>query len=141
MFQTMSNAKSAYAAIGVDMRVESASPHQLVLMLFDGAILAVAQAEAQSAAGDKRAMSESILKASSIISQGLRDSLDVKEGGELATRLAALYDYICVRLQFANIRGDQAIFKEVQALLSELRAAWQEIESDPAVVSPTQVAA
>lgn len=141
MFQTMSNAKTAYATIGLDMRIETASPHKLVLMLFDGAILAVAQAEAQSAAGDKRAMSESILKASAIISQGLRDSLDSKEGGELATRLAALYDYICVRLQFANLRGDQAIFKEVHGLLSDLRAAWQEIENDPAVVSPTQVAA
>lgn len=141
MFQTMSNARTAYTTVGVDMRVQTASPHQLVLMLFDGAILAVAQAEAQSANGDKKAMSESILKASAIVAQGLRDSLDVKIGGELATRLAALYDYICVRLQFANIRGDQAIFKEVHALLSELRAAWQEIENDPAALSPNQVAA
>lgn len=141
MFQTMSNAKTAYATIGLDMRVETASPHALVLMLFDGAILAVAQAAAQAKAGDKVSMSESILKASSIISQGLRDSLDKNVGGELATRLAALYDYMCVRLQFANFRGDQAIFNEVSGLLSELRLAWQEIENDPAAVSATRVAA
>lgn len=141
MFQTMSNARTAYATIGLDMRIETASPHKLVLMLFDGAILAVAQAEAQSAAGNKVAMSESILKASAIISQGLRDSLDAKEGGELAERLAALYDYICVRLQFANIRGELAIFKEVHGLLSDLRAAWEEIGNDPAAVSMTRVAA
>lgn len=141
MFQTMSNPKTAYATIGLDMRVETASPHALVLMLFDGAILAVARAAAQAKAGDKVAMSESILKASSIISQGLRDSLDKDVGGELATSLAGLYDYMCVRLQFANFRGDEAIFNEVSGLLSELRLAWQEIENDPAAVSATRAAA
>lgn len=135
MFQAMRNAKSAYTTVGVDMRVESASPHQLVLMLFDGAILAVAQATAQAKSGDKRAMSESILKASAIISQGLRDSLDASADSALVDRLSALYDYICVRLQFANIRGDAAIFDEVSSLLTELRAAWEEIANDPAVVS------
>jgi flagellar protein FliS len=137
----MSNAKSAYATVGVDVRVQTATPHELVLMLFDGAILAVAQAAAQGKAGNKMAMSESILKASNIISQGLRDSLDAKTGGELATRLSALYDYICVRLQFANLRGDQAIFSEVSGLLSELRSAWAEIASDPAILPPTSAAA
>lgn len=141
MFQTMSNARSAYGTIGLDMRVETATPHQLVLMLFDGAVLAVAQATAHCKAGDRTAMSQSIMKASAIVSQGLRDSLDIKEGGELATRLAALYDYICVRLQFANVRGDEAVFNEVSGLLSELRSAWQEIENDPAAISAASVAA
>jgi len=141
MFQTMNNPRSAYATIGIDMSIESASPHKLVLMLFDGAILAIAQATAQSKSGDKMAMSESILKASNIISQGLRDSLDPTAGGELAVRMAALYDYMCVRLQFANLRGDVAIFKEVSGLLSELRSAWEEIASDPAVHPETQAAA
>jgi len=141
MFQTMSNAKSAYTTVGLDMGIETASPHKLVLMLFDAAILAVAMASAQSKAGDRKAMSESIVKASAIISQGLRDSLDKTAGGELATRLAALYDYMCVRLQFANLRGDLAIFDEVSGLLSELRSAWAEIASDPAILSPTKAAA
>ncbi|MCK9285127.1 MAG: flagellar export chaperone FliS [Rhodocyclaceae bacterium] len=141
MFQTMRNPKSAYATVGIDMRVETASPHKLVLMLFDGAILAVAQAAAYAKNGDKKSMSESIMKASAIISQGLRDSLDATADADLVSRLSALYDYICVRLQFANIRGDAAIFAEVSKLLEELRAAWEEIANDPAVVSSNKSAA
>jgi flagellar protein FliS len=141
MFQTMYNAKSAYGRIGLDMGVETASPHKLVLMLYDGAILAVAQAAAQRASGDLRAMSASIVMADGIISQGLRDSLNVKVGGELAERLSALYDYMCVRLQYANVKGEKAIFDEVSQLLSELRSAWEEIANDPAVASSNKVAA
>lgn len=141
MFQTMHNPKDAYATIGIDMRVNTASPHSLVLMLFDGAIVAIAQAATQAKNGDKTAMSESILKASAIISQGLRDSLDPSADPLLVSRMSALYDYMCVRLQFANLRGEQPIFDEVSGLLSELRAAWEEIANDPAVVSLNKSAA
>lgn len=133
MFQTLSNPRAAYEKVGLDMRVETADPHKLILMLFDGALLAVSTASAYLANGDKMSMSQSILKASSIISQGLRDSVDMKDGGEIAQRLVALYDYIGVRLQFANIKGDQAILDEVSRLLKELRGAWDEIGSNPAV--------
>ncbi|MBU0752781.1 MAG: flagellar export chaperone FliS [Gammaproteobacteria bacterium] len=141
MFQTMSSAKAAYGKVGLDMSVETASPHKLVLMLYDGALLALASAGTQLKSGDKMAMSESILKASSIIGQGLRDSLDAKVGGELAVRLTALYDYMCVRLQLANIRGDQAAINEVVGLLHELRGAWEEIGKDQTAVPPSKAAA
>jgi flagellar protein FliS len=135
MFQTLNNPAAAYTKVGRDMSVETASPHKLVLMLYDGAILALALAGSHLEKGDKRAMSEEILRASSIIAQGLHDSIDVKAGGELAERLAALYDYMNVRLQFANIKGDKKIIDEVSGLLQELRGAWEEIAKDPAVVS------
>lgn len=138
MFQTMNNASAAYAKIGRDMGVETASPHKLVLMLYDGALLALALATAHLEKGDKRAMSEEILRASNIITQGLRDSIDPKAGGELADRLAGLYDYMNVRLQFANIKGDKKIIEEVSSLLRELKEAWEEIAKDPAVVSDSR---
>ena len=138
MFQTMNNASAAYTRIGRDMGVEAANPHQLILMLYDGAILALATANSQLDAGNRVAMSESILKASNIIAQGLRDSIDPKAGGDLSDRLAALYDYMNVRLQFANIKGDKKIIEEVSALLKELRVAWEEIAKDPAVVSDSR---
>jgi flagellar protein FliS len=138
MFQTMNNPQAAYGRIGLDLGVETANPHKLILMLYDGAILALASAAAQLEAGNRMAMSESILKASSIIAQGLRDSLDPKAEGDLPGRLAALYDYMNVRLQFANIRGDKKIIEEVAGLLKELRGAWEEIASDPAVVSDSR---
>jgi len=141
MFQTLNNASAAYAKVGVDMSVESANPHKLILMLYDGALMSVASAAALGKGGDMQGMSEAILKASAIISQGLRDSLDLSVGGELAVRLSALYDYMCVRLQAANLKGDQAIFAEVSRLLTELRGAWREIEPDPAAPSRNQDAA
>lgn len=141
MFQSMSNAKSAYGRVGLDIKVETASPHMLILMLYDGALLALASARTQLEAGDKLAMSESIIRASGIISQGLRDSLDSKGGGELSDRLSALYDYMCVRLQMANIKGDLGPIDEVITLLNELRSAWEEIALDPTAVSATKSAA
>lgn len=135
MFQTLNNPAAAYTKIGRDMSVETASPHKLVLMLYDGALLALALAISHLENGNKFAMSEEIVRASNIIAQGLRDSIDAKAGGELADRLSALYDYMNVRLQFANIRGDKAIIEEVSDLLRELKGAWEEIAKDPAVVS------
>jgi flagellar protein FliS len=135
MFQTLNNPAAAYTKIGRDMSVETASPHKLVLMLYDGAILALALAVSHLDNGDKRAMSEEIVRASNIIAQGLRDSIDPKTGGELAERLSALYDYMNVRLQFANIKADKTIIDEISGLLRELKTAWEEIARDPAVVS------
>jgi len=141
MFQTLNNPAAAYTKVGRDMGVETANPHKLVLMLYDGALLALALAISHLEKGDKLAMSEEIVRASSIIAQGLRDSIDAKAGGELAERLAALYDYMNVRLQFANLKGDKAILDEVVGLLRELKGAWEEIAGDPAVVSAGRRAA
>lgn len=141
MFQTMNNATAAYAKVGVDIGVETASSHKLILMLYDGAVLALAQAVAYLDGGNRIAMSESIVKACNIIDQGLRDSIDTSAGGDLPMRLVALYTYMTERLQFANIKADKKIIEEVSGLLQELRAAWEEIAQDPAVVSDGRKAA
>jgi flagellar protein FliS len=141
MFQTMNNPSAAYTRVGLDMGVEVASSHKLILMLYDGALLALATALSYLEQGDKLTMSKEIMKASNIIAQGLRDSIASKDGGELADRLAALYDYMNVRLQFANIKGDKKIIEEVSGLLHELRGAWEEIAKDPSVVSDSRRAA
>lgn len=141
MFHNLNNPAAAYEKVGVDVKVQTANPHELVLMLYDGARMAVATAAAQARADNRMAMSESIAKASAIVYEGLRASLDVQAGGQIAQNLAALYDYIGVRLQFANLRGDQAIFDEVLGLLDELRGAWSEIGSDPAAHSANRTAA
>lgn len=138
MFQTLNNPAAAYTKIGRDMGVETANSHKLILMLYDGALFALGMAAANLDRGDKLAMSEEIVRASNIIAQGLRDSIDPKAGGELAERLAALYDYMNVRLQFANIKGDKKIIEEIAGLLRELRTAWEEIAGDPAVVSDSR---
>jgi flagellar protein FliS len=141
MFQTMSKPSAAYGMVGLDMNVEAANPHKLILMLFDGAIFAVSAAAAHAQKRDLKAMSQEILRACNIISEGLRDSLDTSVGGDLSLRLASLYDYMAVRLQAANLKGDQAILNEVSGLLIELRSGWKEMVTDPAVDSSTKAAA
>ena len=84
---------------------------------------------------------KAISNAIDIISNGLKAGLDPKNGGELAGRLDALYDYMCTRLLHANLKNDEAALKEVAGLLREIKSAWEEIADDPAVASRNKVAA
>ena len=127
MFGMMRSPTQTYATVSVDAAVESASPHQLILMLFDGAIAAVSLARIHMNAGEIEQKGLAISKAISLISSGLRASLDVESGGELAERLAALYDYIAERLLFANLKNSLAAMEEASELLTGLRDAWAQI--------------
>jgi len=125
MFATHSAA--AYAKVGIETNVSTANPHQLVQMLFDGALLAINSAAISMANGDVAAKGSSISKAIEIITFGLKASLDSESGGDLASRLGSLYDYMCQRLFFANSNNNEAALNEVSALLGELREAWAQI--------------
>lgn len=127
-------AAKSYAAIGIETAVASASPHQLILLLFDGALLAIAKAASAMAQGQTAEKGEAISKAIEIIASGLGGSLDFTAGDALAERLAALYDYMGKRLIHANTHNDPAALKEVGFLLGELKSAWEAIGGDPAVV-------
>lgn len=131
MFATAHRALNAYASVAIETGVAAADPHKLVLMLYDGALAALAEARLTMARGDTAAKGRALSKAIMIIESGLRASLDVKAGGELAERLAALYDYMCDRLLRANLGNHLDIVDEVARLLGELRGAWEQIR--PAV--------
>lgn len=122
-----SNRAAAYSKVGVETGVGAADPHKLILMLFDGAILAVSAASTAMAQKDIAAKGQAASKAIEIITNGLKASLDVSAGGELAERLAALYDYMGERLLHANLHDNAAAFDEVTSLLQGLREAWQGI--------------
>lgn len=128
-----------YSNVGIESGVEAADPHKLVLMLFDGAMLAVSDAGRHLAAGSIAAKGESISKAIMIIDNGLKASLDTAAGGELAHRLAALYDYMCRQLLVANAHNSTRELDETQRLLGELRGAWAQI--GPAVPAGEKPAA
>lgn len=127
MFGMMRSPAQTYATVSVDAAVETADPHRLVLMLFDGAIAAVALARIHMAAGEIEQKGKATSKAINLISSGLRASLDMEAGGELAERLAALYDYMAQRLIFANLKNNVAALDEVSELLGGLREAWAQI--------------
>lgn len=137
MFGMMRSPAETYAKVGVDAAVETSDPHRLVLMLFDGAMAAVALARFQMVDGQIPQKGAAISKAIDLITNGLQASLDLEQGGELASRLAALYEYMSQRLLFANINNSVAALDEVHELLASLREAWAEISpaNDKAVAA------
>jgi flagellar secretion chaperone FliS len=121
-------ALQAYNRVSLETRVASADPHQLILMLFEGARLAVALAKSHMARGDIAAKGQAISKAISIIDEGLKASLDVEAGGLMAERLFELYDYMSRRLVAANLENRPDLLDEVAGLLGELHGAWSRME-------------
>ena len=121
----------AYARLGVETQAMSASPHQLICMLFDGAITAIGMARHHIAEGDVAAKGRAISKAVGIVANGLKASLDAKAAGaagaELVANLSALYDYVIRRLLQANLRDDPRALDEAQSLLESVASAWREI--------------
>lgn len=117
----------AYKNVGVENGVSSADPHRLTLMLFEGALVSINAARIHLENGDVPLKGSAISKAIEIISNGLKVSLDFEVGGDLAHRLASLYDYMCTRLLHANMRNDLAALAEVATLLRELKEAWEQI--------------
>lgn len=141
MYGPTPKSADAYAKVGIETGVISANPHKLILMLFDGALMAVSMAVHHMEQQQVAEKGQSISRAIDIISNGLEASLDMKSDGELAARLAALYDYMCMRLLHANLKNDRAALDEVAHLLGEIRSAWEEIADDPAVLSANKDAA
>jgi len=134
-FSSSRKATDAYARVGLETGVSAANPHKLIMMLFDGAVLSLGVATQAMKDNQTAAKGRAISDAISIISSGLQASLDIEAGGELAQRLNALYDYMCQRLLFANLRNDPAAVSEVARLLDELRSAWAEIAKDAPAIS------
>lgn len=141
MFTSANKAIDSYKKVRLENGVDAASPHALILMLFDGAMFSLATASHAMKEGRVAEKGKAISEAISIISSGLQASLNAEAGGELAGRLNSLYDYMCDRLLHANLRNDPAAVDEIAGLLAELRSAWREIGSDSAVISGDQEAA
>ncbi|WP_374277830.1 flagellar export chaperone FliS [Azonexus sp.] len=123
----MRNPADSYAKVGVEVAVETADPHQLILILFDGALAAISLARIQMENGQIPDKGASISKAINLITNGLKASLNMEAGGELSERLAALYDYMAQRLIMANLKNSVAALDEVRDLLQGLREAWAEV--------------
>ena len=127
MFGMMQNPANAYAKVSLESSVMTADPHGLILLLFEGAAAAMAQARIHMEQNDIAQRGACISKAIDIISNGLKASLDMNAGGEHAERLDALYEYIVQRLLWANMRNDRAALDEAIGLLGEIHSAWSEI--------------
>ncbi len=120
---------SAYARVGVESGVMSATPHQLIVMLFDGALAAMRAARIHMEAGNVAEKGRSISKALDIVNSGLAAALDTEKGGEVAERLGSLYDYIARLLLAANLHNDLQSLDQAESLLENVASAWREMGS------------
>jgi flagellar protein FliS len=116
-----------YQQVGVETQVSGADAHQLVALLFDGFMEAVAQARGAMAARDTLGKGAAIQRALRIVDEGLRAGLDMNAGGTLARDLDDLYQYLGMRLTLANLRNDDAALAECARLVTPLRDAWRQI--------------
>ncbi|NHZ92016.1 flagellar export chaperone FliS [Massilia violaceinigra] len=140
MFGSPNRGASSYAKVGLETSVVAASPHKLIVMLFDGALVAVLTGLMHMKSGNIPEKGKAISKAIQIIDNGLRASLDKKAGGQIAENLDALYEYMSARLLAANLKNDTEIMVEIQGLLTELRETWNAIGAAPAVNPASEMA-
>ncbi|MBL0421447.1 flagellar export chaperone FliS [Ramlibacter sp. AW1] len=120
-----------YRQVGIATDVAQASPHQLIVLLFDGAIAALQQARHAIAHQDADTRRRATSKAMRIIDEGLKAAVSSRGDAALAANLNALYDHMVGRLFQANARGIEAPLAEVGQLLEQLRSAWVAITPRP----------
>ena len=124
------HAAHGYARAYQAQSVLTASPGQLILMLYDGALKFLGHAKdalESTEEGPRRfeRINTNLIKAQDIIAE-LKASLNM-EAGEYATNLDRLYDYYLRRLFEANMKKDVKRVIEVEALLRQLRDGWSEM--------------
>lgn len=122
---------NAYQQLDVIGQIASASPKELITLLFSGANAKLSRAMGCIQHDDYAGKAEALSSAMEII-EGLRQSLDLEKGGELANNLDELYQYCVRRLLRANIDHDKSAVAEVASLLKTVAEAWDALEPEVA---------
>ena len=122
-------ALSQYGKIKDETQTMYASPHQLMLMLFDGAIEAMSFTIGAIQTENYELRSKQNTRSITIIN-GMRECLDMKAGGELADNLYSLYQYMAQELFRANFKNDTETIKNIQTMLIDVRGSWEKIPID-----------
>ncbi|MEM6710471.1 MAG: flagellar export chaperone FliS [Pseudomonadota bacterium] len=120
---------SAYKQMDVTGQVAGASPKELIGLLFGGLTDRLSKALGCIRYDDYAGKSEALTRAIEIL-EGLRQSLDLEQGGELAANLNGLYLYCAQRLLRANIDHDEAPVVEVISLVKTISEAWDAIDPE-----------
>src|SRR5690348_11275837 len=115
---------NAYHSVSAHGRVAASDPRQLIQVMFETALTRIATARGCMERGEVAAKGENISKAIGIVG-GLNNSLDLEQGGQIASNLRELYDYATRRLAEANLRNDPRMLDEVSSLLREIKSAWE----------------
>lgn len=117
---------NAYQKGSLKQDVASADPHRLTLMLMQGALDKLAYAKGSISRNDLKGRADNLSKAIAIF-MNLRETLNMKIGGEFAENLSALYGYMIDKLTEINTENGIAIIDEVIALYMPIKDAWANI--------------
>ena len=122
-------ALAQYGQIKNDAQTTYASPHQLMLMLFDGAIEAMSFTIGAIQNENFELRSKQNTRSITIIN-GMRECLDMETGGELANNLYSLYQYMTQELFRASFKNDVDTIQNIQTMLKDIRGSWEKIPLD-----------
>ena len=115
-----------YGQIKNDSQTTYASPHQLMLMLFDGAIEAMSMTIGAIQHNKFELRSKQSTRSISVIN-GMRECLDMEAGGDLANNLYSLYSYMAKELFKASFKNDADTVQNIQTMLKDIRESWEKI--------------
>jgi flagellar protein FliS len=116
------------------MNVQSRSPLELVVMLYDGALQSLAKAKAAIEQHDTIARADAVSRALAIVTE-LQGTLDMQQGGSIAEELDRLYAFAISRLLDVTLKQDVTALDDVIRTLKPLRDGWAEI-AQPGAVRP-----
>ena len=109
--------------------VMTADPKRLVVMCYEGAISNLKLAKEKFEAGEYEAKARAVHKFQDIVTE-LLCSLNFEKGGQIATNLSAIYEYMNRRILEADIKKELGAYDEVLGMLEELKGAWEEISNN-----------
>ena len=115
-----------YKTIELQTRIDTASPHELINLLLQGARTHIATAQGNIERQEIQEKGIHIGKALNII-EGLKSSLNQEQGGEIAENLLQLYKHIEFLLLKANLNNDRELLAQSNSLLAQVHQAWQEV--------------
>lgn len=120
-------ALNEYQSLELRTQVETASPHELINLLLQGALANIAKAQGFMARKQLTEKGVHIGKALSIV-EGLKTSLNHQKGGEISVNLQQLYEHIQDNLLKANLTNDEQLLTHSTTLLTDIHQAWKGIQ-------------
>ena len=110
------------------LHIETRTPLELIVILYDTALMRIAEARAAVERNDLPARRDAISRAMAIVSE-LQSTLNLKDGGEIAASLDSLYSYATTGLIEASTHTSGTSLNDVEKVLRNLREAWCEIST------------
>jgi len=111
------------------VQVKTANNEKLLIMLYQGCIKFLKLAKKSINENDIEGTNNYIIRAQDIIRE-LRNTLNMEKGGEIATNLSQLYDFMLRQLVEANINKDSEKIEVVEDMMLELLDSWKQITND-----------